>query len=673
MKGNPPSPRDSHSCTTVGDRLFVFGGTDGSSPLKDLHILDTSTNQWIVPAISGEGPPAREGHSAALVDKRIFIFGGCGKSIGNPEEVYYNDLYILDTEALAWERARTFGIPPCPRDSHTCSSWGNKIIVLGGEDSSDCYLSDVHMLDAETLVWKQIHTSGQMIAPRAGHATVAVGSNLFVFGGFTDARNLYDDLHVLNVDSGTWSRMISVSQGPSARFSVAGDCLDESKGIVVFIGGCNQSLEALDDMYYLYTDMPVQYGISEQRQEKSSLRRELKKKFREHYLPGKELGKDNNMQMLEVKTPSQILDVQRCSHAGTTDIAGIQSGSSSISGKVTFEARILESNQYAYTIETTVNGQKLRGVLISTTSCSSEDSQAYPNKRRMGTDIEATKVIEPQSVLNTVPIIPQELKSSGHGQIATAYGKELMTQVQPMEVLAPSISNSTTKVDVLKPNEASGNVEPSLVPTDDVRNDPRDMVPSTVPHEDVKNLANMVQFSNPSDTLMNDSQILPHLPKPSDNLKNDSEILVQLPKPSDNLKNDSEILVQFPKPSNNLKNDSEILFKLPEPSDNPKSDSDSMIQLPKPSDNDPKDFVASSLSTEGLKTDQEKSEPPPVPFEDLKNLLETLSSEKDEWSNVSSIPITMPAADTEAIAASSGQASGGAGEQDSSTKDQAIG
>lgn len=41
IKGTPPTPRDSHSCTTVGDNLFVFGGTDGMNPLKDLHILDT--------------------------------------------------------------------------------------------------------------------------------------------------------------------------------------------------------------------------------------------------------------------------------------------------------------------------------------------------------------------------------------------------------------------------------------------------------------------------------------------------------------------------------------------------------------------------------------------------------------------------------------------------------
>lgn len=45
-----------------------------------------------------------------------------------------------------------------------------------------------------------------MLPPRAGHTTVAFGKNLFVFGGFTDAQNLYDDLHML--DAGMNYKMI---------------------------------------------------------------------------------------------------------------------------------------------------------------------------------------------------------------------------------------------------------------------------------------------------------------------------------------------------------------------------------------------------------------------------------------------------------------------------------
>lgn len=47
-KGVAPSPRDSHTCTTVENNLFVFGGTDGANPLNDLHILDTCMYLFIV-------------------------------------------------------------------------------------------------------------------------------------------------------------------------------------------------------------------------------------------------------------------------------------------------------------------------------------------------------------------------------------------------------------------------------------------------------------------------------------------------------------------------------------------------------------------------------------------------------------------------------------------------
>ena len=59
------------------------------------HIVASHT--WISPNVRGDGPDAREGHSAALVGKRLFIFGGCGKSSDNSHEIYYNDLYILNT------------------------------------------------------------------------------------------------------------------------------------------------------------------------------------------------------------------------------------------------------------------------------------------------------------------------------------------------------------------------------------------------------------------------------------------------------------------------------------------------------------------------------------------------------------------------------------------------
>lgn len=48
-------------------------------------------------------------------------------------------------------------------------------------------------------MWRELSTSGQLLPPRAGHSTVSFGKNLFVFGGFTDAQNLYNDLYMLDI------------------------------------------------------------------------------------------------------------------------------------------------------------------------------------------------------------------------------------------------------------------------------------------------------------------------------------------------------------------------------------------------------------------------------------------------------------------------------------------
>ncbi|EFJ04615.1 hypothetical protein SELMODRAFT_449347 [Selaginella moellendorffii] len=168
MKGTHPSPRDSHSSTAVGSKLYVFGGTDGTSPLDDLFVLDTATNTWGKPDVFGDVPAPREGHSASLIGDNLFVFGGCGKSSDPSEEEYYNDLHVLNTNTFVWKKISTTGVSPIPRDIHTCSSYKNCCIVMGGEDGGNAYLYDVHILDTETMAWREVKTTGAELMPRAG-------------------------------------------------------------------------------------------------------------------------------------------------------------------------------------------------------------------------------------------------------------------------------------------------------------------------------------------------------------------------------------------------------------------------------------------------------------------------------------------------------------------------
>ena len=56
-----------------------------------------ASHTWKCQSVRGEAPAPREGHTATLVGKRLFVFGGCGKSSDVNDEIYYNDLYVLNT------------------------------------------------------------------------------------------------------------------------------------------------------------------------------------------------------------------------------------------------------------------------------------------------------------------------------------------------------------------------------------------------------------------------------------------------------------------------------------------------------------------------------------------------------------------------------------------------
>ncbi|XP_073123814.1 uncharacterized protein [Henckelia pumila] len=461
MKGMPPTPRDSHSCTTVGDNLFVFGGTDGRRPLNDLHILDTSTNSWITPSVRGDGPEAREGHSAALIGKRLFIFGGCGKSENN--QIYYDDLYILNTETFSWKSVVPSGTPPSKRDSHTCSSWKNKIIVIGGEDSCNYYLSDVHILDADTLVWCKLNTTGQLLSPRAGHTTVTFGKNLIVFGGFSDEQNLYNDIYMLDIENGTWVKIVSTGEGPTGRFSMAGESLDpQMGGVLVFIGGCDKNLEALDDMYFLHTGLFRGVERDERRIEKLSLRKQLKLKCQgQSSVPHAYEKATFGVEQLHDTTIYQPMPISSYMPPGRQNF--YLNEYQTPLGKRTFQAKVTKSILDGYTIETIIDGRPLRGVLFSNKPTSFTAGSDHCKRKEKATQND-------DSSLNGHNLSGESEKSKEHFAHDVSQADDVQKE-KGADVAASEMIN-LTPVDLSIHPEVSGASAPFVVHDTAVRNDP---------------------------------------------------------------------------------------------------------------------------------------------------------------------------------------------------------
>lgn len=170
IEGVPPCARGGHSATLTGASLVIFGGHYYSGKeigfvyLNDTHVLDVNASKWIKPKILGTPPPSRYGHSAVLAGSRIIIFGGKGDK-GN----VYRDLHALDPVTMTWYQGPEGGGAPSSRFDHTANLvGGTKLFIFGGWNGEE-FFNDVFVLDLEIMAWSQPSTSGPAPSPRKGH------------------------------------------------------------------------------------------------------------------------------------------------------------------------------------------------------------------------------------------------------------------------------------------------------------------------------------------------------------------------------------------------------------------------------------------------------------------------------------------------------------------------
>ncbi|CAM9959733.1 unnamed protein product [Lampetra planeri] len=245
--GPVPRPRHGHRAVTIKELMVVFGG--GNEGIVDeLHVYNTATNQWFIPAVRGEIPPGCAAYGFVCDGTRLLVFGGMveyGK--------YSNDLYELQASRWEWKRLKPkppkHGPPPCPRLGHSFSLIGNKCYLFGGlaNDSEDPknniprYLNDLYVLELKpgsgVMGWDIPVTQGAPPPPRESHTAVVypqppetspgtptqpaltqpLGRRpmLVIYGGMSGCR--LGDLWTLDVDTMTWSQPMMSGIAPLPR------------------------------------------------------------------------------------------------------------------------------------------------------------------------------------------------------------------------------------------------------------------------------------------------------------------------------------------------------------------------------------------------------------------------------------------------------------------------
>jgi N-acetylneuraminic acid mutarotase len=179
-----PGVRTRHVSVWAGDKLFVWGGYNGSTYLGDGGLYDPATNSW-TPINSNNAPTSRMDAVAVWTGNRVVIWGGYAGGHLDTGASYFPQ---TDT----WVSTATGSGCPDGRRS-TAADWnGTYMIVWGGDKLT--YLDDGGRYNPSGNSWSSIPTAG---APteRALHTGIWCSDRFIVWGGYDGTTYL---------DTGAW-------------------------------------------------------------------------------------------------------------------------------------------------------------------------------------------------------------------------------------------------------------------------------------------------------------------------------------------------------------------------------------------------------------------------------------------------------------------------------------
>jgi hypothetical protein len=234
----PPAKRSQHMAFSLGNKVYVMCGHDGFGRMfDDFWVLDCVEGEWQPLQASGTMPPPTGAASCVVVGRQVIMFGG--RQYPNS---FTNALYVLDVDSLVWRTLETTGPVPCPRAAHSC-------VLLGSQPYASA--TDIETLDFTSMVPQQIGSESDLrpCATASDVLPLGAGRRLLVFGG-SNGDNRLSDLHLLELETLTWY-VPSVCGSKPGPHSVHTACAVGEDGARVVVFGGFDGDECFGDLYML--------------------------------------------------------------------------------------------------------------------------------------------------------------------------------------------------------------------------------------------------------------------------------------------------------------------------------------------------------------------------------------------------------------------------------------
>ncbi|XP_051766506.1 F-box only protein 42 [Ctenopharyngodon idella] len=211
--GTPITQRFSHSACYYDSNqsMYVFGGCTQSScnaAFNDLWRLDLNSKEWIRPLASGSYPSPKAGATLVMYRDLLVLFGGWTRPSPYPlhqPERFFDEIHTYSPSKNWWNCIVTTHGPP-PMAGHSSSVIGSTMVVFGGSLGARQMSNEVWLLDLEQWSWSKPAVSGPSPHPRGGQSQIVIDSEtLLILGGCGGPNALLKDAWLLHMSASSWT------------------------------------------------------------------------------------------------------------------------------------------------------------------------------------------------------------------------------------------------------------------------------------------------------------------------------------------------------------------------------------------------------------------------------------------------------------------------------------
>ncbi|XP_052445882.1 F-box only protein 42 isoform X1 [Carassius gibelio] len=211
--GTPITQRFSHSACYYDSNqsMYVFGGCTQSScnaAFNDLWRLDLNSKEWIRPLASGSYPSPKAGATLVMFRDLLVLFGGWTRPSPYPlhqPERFFDEIHTYSPSKNWWNCIVTTRGPP-PMAGHSSSVMGSTMVVFGGSLGARQMSNEVWVLDLEQWSWSKPAVSGPSPHPRGGQSQIVIDSEtLLILGGCGGPNALLKDAWLLHMSASPWT------------------------------------------------------------------------------------------------------------------------------------------------------------------------------------------------------------------------------------------------------------------------------------------------------------------------------------------------------------------------------------------------------------------------------------------------------------------------------------